>query len=98
MKVNEVINLIQDNYPLYSLYSAEELINNKTQKVASNLYIDERRHYEISTDVYKCEDGYIGITGPSKLYSEQNSWEDIDEPCFASEFIAVSTITYKQKQ
>ena len=53
MKVNEVINLIEDNYPIYSLYSAEALINNKTQKVASNLYIDEHRHYEISTDVYK---------------------------------------------
>lgn len=26
MKVNEAVNLIRDNYPLYSLYSAEEFI------------------------------------------------------------------------
>lgn len=52
MKVNEAVNLIRDNYPLYSLYSAEEFINNRIKKVASNLYIDEHRWYEISTDVY----------------------------------------------
>lgn len=98
MKVNEIINLIEDNYPLYSLYSAEELINNKVKKVASNLYIDEYRHYEISTDIYECEDGYVGITGPSKIYNEQDSWKDINEPCSVSEFIAVPTVTYKQKE
>lgn len=98
MKVNEAVNLIRDNYPLYSLYSAEEFINNRIKKVASNLYIDEHRWYEISTDVYECENGYIGITGPSKLYSEENSWKDIDKPRFVSEFIAIPTITYKQKE
>lgn len=97
MKINELVNLLKDYYPLYSLYDADEIMSKHATLVAYNLYPEEHRWYESSTNVYECEDGYIGITGPSELYCEHNTWKDIDEPCFASEFIAVHTITYKQK-
>lgn len=31
------------------------------------------------------------------MYSEASTWKDIDFPCFAEEFIPVTTTTYKQK-
>jgi hypothetical protein len=96
MTVNELINFISEPI-LYSLYSAEEYIGKNAEKVASHLYPDEHRWYQVSTDVYKCEDGYVGVTGPSNMYSESSTWKDINFPCFAEEFVPVTTTTYKQK-
>ncbi len=64
--------------------------------MASNLDIDERRWYIISTSVYKLDDGYVGITGPSTLKSESIVWLDCNELCFA-EYEPVYGFTYKPK-
>lgn len=97
MKKEELIELI-NNECLYSLYDVEDIIPSDVQCVATDLENDRRRWYEISTSVYLCEDGYVGIRGVSKLYSEMMMYSDCDYICEASEYEEVVTITYKQKE
>lgn len=100
MKVQELIDLIISEYPIYSMWDAEEIIGKKAEKVASGLDLDEHRWYSIysiATDVYKCDDGFVGIRGAYQSFSEQQGWSDIDVTCFAEEYEAVQTITYKPK-
>lgn len=33
--------------------------------VARGLYVEKHRRYEISTTVYKCEDGFVGVSSVS---------------------------------
>ena len=98
MKVKEVINLINNEPELYHNADAEDLLYEyDVEKIAHDLDIDRYRWYEISTDVYVCEDGYVGITGLSKIYSERMGSIDCDIHCYAEEYEAVETITYKRK-
>lgn len=91
MKVAEVIEKVT-NTEYWSLYSFEEDFN--LEVVASGLYVDKHRWYEISTSVYKCEDGYVGVSGVSQLYSESTEYEDCCCECFAEEFEPKQVITY----
>ena len=68
-----------------------------TKKVADNLEIEEHRWYEISTSVYKLEDGFVGIRGVSQIYSEGTTPEDCCTKCSASEYIEIPSVTYKRK-
>ena len=56
MKVAEVIEKV-NNTEYWSPYSFEEDFN--LEVVASGFYVDKHRWYEISTSVYKCEDGVV---------------------------------------
>lgn len=99
MIVKELIGCVSKN-TFYSLCDAEETIRREfgpLKKVAEGLDFDEHRWYSISTTVYQCEDGYVGITGPSQLKSEMMSWEDTYEIVTAAEYEAVPTLTYKRK-
>lgn len=63
MKVAEVIEKA-NNAKYRSLFDFEEDFS--LEIVASGLYVDKRRWYETSTEVYKCEDGFVGVTGISQ--------------------------------
>ena len=76
--------------------SSQEELNN-TILSEDNLEKDERRWYEISTSLYKLEDGFVGIKGLSKIYSEGTNAEDCCVKCFASEYQEIPSITYKRK-
>lgn len=91
MKVQEVIDLFFDN-AIYSLWEAESMIDCK--KVASGLNLDEHRWYSIATDVYECEDGFVGVTGAFQSFSEAQTWEDIGVMCGAEQYKVVTQITY----
>lgn len=99
MQVQELIDFINEaHFP--SLWEADDEIQakfGKQKKVASGLNFDEHRWYSISTDVYQCEDGYVGVTGCSQLKSEMMSWSDADVITRAEEYEAVQTVTYKRK-
>ena len=100
MKVQEFIKLVNGSEePLYSLYMVEELEYDHKgdfpKRVMRGLNPDKHRWYEVSTDIYQCEDGYVGVTGVAKVYSEQMSAVDCDELCSAEEYVQVKTITYK---
>lgn len=97
MKVKELIDKVNSAIDCFSLYDAENFIEGKIDKVASNLDIDEYKWFIISTNVYKLEDGFVGITGPSILKSECKLWLDCDYMCIAEEYEPVYSFTYKPK-
>lgn len=93
MSTEELIKLVSKS-PIYSLYEAEEIIGNKAYKVSKQQDLQEYRHYAVSTDIYECDDGYVGITGPCALYNESDTWKDICCICKASEYAEKWSITY----
>ena len=96
MKKKELIELI-NNGCFYSLYDAEDIIPKEVQCVAKGLESDRHRWYSTCTNVYACEDGYVGIRGVDDLYSEAMVYSDCNFCCEASEYKAVATIIYKPK-
>lgn len=83
---SEIVLALQseDEEPLYSLSDVEDWIDAKSDelgstvatKVVSKLDPDSYRWYEVATDVYKCDDGYLGVRAVSKLYSESMMYSD----------------------
>lgn len=98
MKVNEIIQLIQDESPLYNVYQADDIIGGQAKMVYKNLDPEEHRWYGSVTNIYECDNGYVGVTGPSKLYGEAMTWRDLEEDCYAEEYLAVPTVTYIKKE
>lgn len=98
MKTSEFIEKINKNN-IKSLYHIEDLIgaNNMSEIVKKNLNIVRFRWYELSTIVFKCQDGFVGVTGPSRLYSESMTWDDIDAYCIGEEYEEFKTISYRPK-
>ena len=100
MKVKELIDHINSN-DFYSLWDMEDSLFYKDKdlpkRVAENLEKEEYRWYEISTSVYKLEDGFVGIRGVSNIYSEYMEAEDCGFRCTASEYIEIPSVTYKKK-
>lgn len=95
MKVAEVIEKCNSE-SIWSLWEFEESFPD-LKRVASDLNVERARWFEISTNVYECEDGFVGVNGVAELYSEMMSWDDCDCPCNAAEYEAIRTITYKPK-
>lgn len=99
MKVKELIQAVDDNYEeLLSLFHLEDVIENLPKCVARHIERDKHRWYSIATNVYECEDGFVGITGAAESFSECQGWDDIGVHCTAREYEAVSIITYKEKK
>lgn len=93
MKVAEVIKKVNNTkYKYWSLYLFEEDFD--LEMVAHGLYVDKHRWYEISTSVYKCEDGFVGVSGVAQTDSEMMDCEDCLCECFAQEFEPKQTTTY----
>ena len=86
----------------YTLDDFEELIENSTEcngveKIASELEIEIEDSYSCATDVYKCEDGYVGIHAGLTI-DELADWDRVDPDITVSEYEAVQTITYQPKK
>lgn len=94
MKVAEVIEKVNSK-EYWSLYSFEEDFD--LEVVASGLYVDKHRWYEISTSVYKCEDGFVGVNGVTQTYSEMMIFKDCFCECHAEEFVPKQVTTYVPK-
>lgn len=62
MKKQELIDKI-NNGCYHSLWQAEDIIPKEINKVAEGLELDEHRWFSIAVNVYKCEDGFVGIWG-----------------------------------
>lgn len=97
MKVKEAIELINNSDNCYSLYDAEslltecKLINRQDYNNNSNIW------YIMATDIYKVENGYIGVRGVLGLKSATMNYPNPSEHCIAKEYKAVPTITYVPK-
>lgn len=98
MKVQEVIDLV-NNGEFKSINDVESELPKDVDKVASGLKPYDYLWYVISTSVYQCDDGFVGITGPSCLQPQDIIWPNVlGEACYAEEYEEVQTITYKPKQ
>jgi len=69
----------------------------KPDLIEQGLNVDKHRWYETSTNVYRIEGRFLGINGPSSLFSEQMEWDCCGEDLEAFEMEEVSTITYVKK-
>lgn len=96
MKKQELIDKINNgNY--HCVWEAEDNIPTECACVETELNPDEHRWYIVSTNVYECEDGYVGVRGVSSLKSESIFWEDVEVICSACEYEEYSTISYRPK-
>lgn len=106
MKVQELINAYkaelenEDCATPYSIWDAEDVLmylDETLERVASDLDFDEHRWYIRSTNVYKCDDGFVGVRGVSSLKSEMMSYSDCGEDVEIFECIEKQTVTYVKK-
>lgn len=95
MKVAEVIEKCSSKN-IWPLWEFEEEFPN-LKLVASDLNVERDRWFEISTNVYECENGFVGVSGVSQVYSEMMSWSDCMCECTAVEYESFTTVSYKPK-
>ncbi len=95
MKVSEVIEKCSSEN-LWSLWEFEEEFPD-LKRVASDLNVDRHRWFELATNVYECEDGFVGVEGISEVFSEMMSNSDCDCPCTAAEYEAYTILSYRLK-
>ena len=75
-----------------------EYFKGKIKVLEINLYLDERRWYEKSTTAFSLDGSILGVTHITKLYSEQNTVEDVYHTLEFFEMEEKKTITYIKKQ
>lgn len=91
MKVADVIEKVNSE-SFWSLFDFEE--NFDLRCVASDLNVDRHRWYELSTNVYECDDGFVGVSGIAECYSEMMSPVDCGCSCFAEQYVPIETVQY----
>ena len=96
MKVKELIDKVNSTTNCYSIHHAEDFIK-KINKVASDIYVEKHKWYNISTNIYRLEDGFVGITRPSMLKSKSIIWSDCDYTCIVEEYESVYKLIYQPK-
>ena len=100
MKVQELIDYVNSN-EFHSVYEFEDSLTKEQFKelkiVSESIDVDRHRWYEVSTTVYKLEDGFVGVRGVSNIYAEDMDVEDCCIKCSASEYIEIPSVIYKKK-
>jgi hypothetical protein len=78
MTCSEFEVTINDAAP-YSLWEVTDIAKvNGVELVEKGLNLDQHRWYSIATNIYKCSDGYVKVTGAYQSFSESQTWEDIN--------------------
>ena len=78
MTCSEFEVTINDVAP-YSLWEVTDIAKvNGVELVEKGLNLDQHRWYSIATNIYKCSDGYVKVTGAFQSFSEMQGWSDID--------------------
>ena len=70
---------------------------NGVEKVASELEIEIEDFHSCATDVYKCEDGYVGIHAGLTI-DELAQWNRVDPDITVLEYEEVQIVTYEPKE
>lgn len=77
IKSSDLVDKINEKAP-YSLFEVTDIAEvNGAQLVEKGLNLDQHRWYSIATNIYKCSDGYVKVTGAYQSFSESQTWEDI---------------------
>lgn len=96
MKREELIKMVNEAQ-CHSLWQAEDIIPREIPQVAEGLKLDQHRWYSTAINVYKCEDGFVGVWGAYQSFSEMQMWEDLDVICEAFPMKEIQTVTYVEE-
>lgn len=72
----------------------QEILGEAPHMVASGLYIDKHRWYELATDVFYYKGDYIGVSYVADLFSESMSVEDVFHTLKFFPMKQIKTVTY----
>ena len=98
MKVEEFIKLINEG-EFWSLAEVDDSgLGEGFERIQSGNDLDEHRWYSTAEDIYKLEDGYVGVWGLFQIFSELGYSEDYDIKCEAYEVEPVPSIKYIKKK
>lgn len=84
MKVAEVLEKVSTN-EYWSLYEFEEKFNLEVIDTCID-GIGYHLKYEEMTNVYKCDDGFVGVSGVAHLYNDDMEFSDCNHKCTAEEY------------
>lgn len=77
-----------ENSEVFTYVSAPMLVEKQINNIDNYLYY--------ITKIYKCEDGFVGVTGVDVIYSDMNA-EDFGEVCNAEEYSQIPSTKYIPK-
>lgn len=73
------IDLINNDDDNYSLCQTTDIGNTYGVKLVDEGFnLDQYVWYSIATNIYKCSDGFVKVTGAFQSFSETQGWPDID--------------------
>lgn len=98
MKVKEFIQMINEG----EFWSLGDVNNNdlgeEFEPIESGNNLDEHRWYSTAEDIYKLEDGYVGVWGLFQIFFKWGYAEDYGIKCEAYEVEPVPSIKYIKKR
>ena len=98
MKVEEFIQMINEG-EFWSLAEINDSdLGEGFERIQSGNDLDEHRWYSAAEDVYKLEDGYVGVWGLFQIFSEWDYAKDYGIRCEAYEVEPVPSIKYVIKK
>lgn len=97
MKVEEFIGMINEN-EFWSLWEVDDSdLGEGFERIESGNDLDEHRWYSTAEDIYKLEDGYVGVWGLFQIFNEINCANDFEIKCYAYEIEPVPSVKYVRK-
>ena len=98
MIVEEFIQMVNEG-EFWSLAEVDDSdLGEGFERIQSGNNLDEHRWYSTAEDIYKLEDGYVGVWGLFQIFSEINCASDFKIKCKAYEVEPVPSIKYIKKK
>lgn len=96
MKVKEIISAIS-NTDYYSLIEAIRAIGlHKDDIIVENYNISKHKYFDLVTNIYRCEDGVVAISG-LKNNIKKKDYKEFNITSWAEEYIEIPSVTYAPK-
>lgn len=98
MTVKEFIQIVNEG-EFWSLWAVDDSsLGEGFERIESGNDLDEHRWYSTAEDIYKLEDGYVGVRGLFQMFSELSCPKDFSIKCKAYEVEPVPSIKYIKKR
>lgn len=98
MTVKEFIQMVNEG-EFWSLGAIDDSdLGEGFERIESGNDLDQHRWYSTAEDIYKLEDGYVGVRGLFQIFSEWDYAKDYGVKCRAYEVEPVPSIKYVIKR
>lgn len=97
MTIKECIELINTT-PLLSLSMADNIIQTHIPRTSRKMTIIKSAKYVILSDVYECEDGFIGFIGTFRGCVDGMTSDDASKKCRIKEYNTVKKFNLNFKK